>query len=78
MNSINKANFLGASKGDGVLEPCPRYAHQLVYDELAKTHYLFGGNPGIFQYQQLRLDDFWLLQLEKYSFAGFNIVKILI
>ncbi|XP_064543793.1 muskelin [Drosophila montana] len=65
VNSINKANFLGASKGDGVLEPCPRYAHQLVYDELAKTHYLFGGNPGIFQYQQLRLDDFWLLQLEK-------------
>ncbi|EDW09382.1 uncharacterized protein Dmoj_GI19068 [Drosophila mojavensis] len=65
VNSINKANFLGASKGDDVLEPCPRYAHQLVYDEVAKTHYLFGGNPGIFQYQQLRLDDFWLLHLEK-------------
>ncbi|XP_034476504.1 muskelin isoform X2 [Drosophila innubila] len=65
VNSINKANVLGTNKSDGSLEPCPRYAHQLVYDELAKTHYLFGGNPGIFQYQQLRLDDFWLLHLEK-------------
>ncbi|ALC41608.1 muskelin, partial [Drosophila busckii] len=65
VSSIYKANFLGASKGDGALEPCPRYAHQLVYDEVAKTHYLFGGNPGISQYQQLRLDDFWMLYLEK-------------
>ncbi|KAM8713553.1 hypothetical protein ACLKA7_013817 [Drosophila subpalustris] len=65
VNSINKANVLGTNKSDGSQEPCPRYAHQLVYDELAKTHYLFGGNPGIFQYQQLRLDDFWLLNLEK-------------
>lgn len=65
VNSINKANVLGTNKGDGSMEPCPRYAHQLVYDEQAKTHYLFGGNPGIFQYQQLRLDDFWLLHLEK-------------
>ncbi|KAH8299381.1 hypothetical protein KR044_000853 [Drosophila immigrans] len=65
INSINRVNVLGTSKIDGCLEPCPRYAHQMVYDELAKTHYLFGGNPGIFQYQQLRLDDFWLLNLEK-------------
>lgn len=65
VNSTNKANVLGTNKNDGSLEPCPRYAHQLVYDEVAKTHYLFGGNPGIFQYQQLRLDDFWLLNLEK-------------
>lgn len=67
VNSINKSNILGASKGETSVEPCPRYAHQLVYDEVAKTHYLFGGNPGIFQYQQLRLDDFWLLYLEKYA-----------
>ncbi|XP_034135875.1 muskelin isoform X2 [Drosophila guanche] len=64
-NSISRANVLGASKGDAALEPCPRYAHQLVYDELANNHYLFGGNPGICQQQQLRLDDFWLLSLEK-------------
>ncbi|XP_001361411.1 muskelin isoform X1 [Drosophila pseudoobscura] len=63
-NSISRANILGANKGD-VLEPCPRYAHQLVYDELANNHYLFGGNPGICQQQQLRLDDFWILSLEK-------------
>lgn len=47
-------------------EPCPRYAHQLVYDDHAKLHYLFGGNPGRAVAPQLRLDDFWILQLEKY------------
>lgn len=46
-------------------EPCPRYAHQLVYDEIAKMHYLFGGNPGKTTLPQLRLDDFWILVLEK-------------
>ncbi|TMW44291.1 hypothetical protein DOY81_010628 [Sarcophaga bullata] len=46
-------------------EPCPRYAHQLVYDEHTKLHYLFGGNPGRAVAPQLRLDDFWILQLEK-------------
>lgn len=65
-NTISRSNVLGASKADGSLEPCPRYAHQLVYDDVANTHYLFGGNPGICQQPQLRLDDFWLLQLEKY------------
>ncbi|KAH8375385.1 hypothetical protein KR200_002878 [Drosophila serrata] len=64
-NSISRMNILGASKGEGALEPCPRFAHQLVYDDLANTHYLFGGNPGICQQQQLRLDDFWVLRLEK-------------
>ncbi|XP_030373545.1 muskelin [Scaptodrosophila lebanonensis] len=63
--SINIATVLGTNKNSGVAEPCPRYAHQLVYDEMAKTHYLFGGNPGICQMLQLRLDDFWLLCLEK-------------
>ncbi|XP_055919680.1 muskelin isoform X2 [Eupeodes corollae] len=46
-------------------EPCPRYAHQLIYDEVAKMHYLFGGNPGKTTLPQLRLDDFWMLELEK-------------
>lgn len=47
------------------LEPCPRYAHQLVYDDVAKFHYMFGGNPGRSALPQLRLDDFWILELEK-------------
>ncbi|KAK9498163.1 hypothetical protein O3M35_004041 [Rhynocoris fuscipes] len=29
------------------LEPCPRFAHQLIYDQVSKVHYLFGGNPGV-------------------------------
>ena len=24
-------------------EPCPRYAHMLVYDNVKKIHYMFGG-----------------------------------
>lgn len=47
-------------------EPCPRYAHQLVYDWINKIHYLFGGNPGRNNSPELRLDDFWLLHLKKY------------
>ncbi|XP_063226200.1 muskelin isoform X2 [Bacillus rossius redtenbacheri] len=45
------------------LEPCPRFAHQLVYDPCKKVHYLFGGNPGRACLPKLRLDDFWKLQL---------------
>ncbi|XP_055319183.1 muskelin isoform X1 [Sitodiplosis mosellana] len=48
-------------------EPCPRYAHQLVYDWINKVHYLFGGNPGRNTTPELRLDDFWLLYLKKPS-----------
>lgn len=48
-------------------EPCPRYAHQLVYDWSNKVHYLFGGNPGRNTSPNLRLDDFWVLQLHKPS-----------
>lgn len=46
-------------------EPCPRYAHQLVYDWNNRIHYLFGGNPGRNTSPQLRLDDFWVLHLDK-------------
>lgn len=46
-------------------EPCPRYAHQLVYDWTNKVHYLFGGNPGKYCSPSLRLDDFWILLLQK-------------
>ncbi|XP_060835034.1 muskelin [Rhopalosiphum padi] len=45
------------------LEPCPRFAYQLVYDQKNKTHYLFGGNPGRADAQNLRLDDFWELKV---------------
>ncbi|KAK7582298.1 hypothetical protein V9T40_013743 [Parthenolecanium corni] len=45
------------------IEPCPRFAHQLVYDEKKKVHFLFGGNPGRMCLPKVRLDDFWSLQL---------------
>lgn len=46
-------------------EPRPRYAHQLVYDEINRTHYMFGGNPGGKQGKEdrVRLGDFWRLNL---------------
>lgn len=47
------------------IEPCPRFAHQLVYDHINKVHYLFGGNPGRACLPKLRLDDFWRLTLSK-------------
>ena len=46
-------------------EPCPRFAHQLVYDHVNKVQYLFGGNPGEPTNMALRLDDFWRLTLTK-------------
>ena len=46
-------------------EPCPRFAHQLVYDTKNKVQYLFGGNPGEVSNMSLRLDDFWSLKLLK-------------
>lgn len=49
------------------LEPCPRFAHQLVYDPVNKVHFLFGGNPGRACLPKLRLDDFWQLQLSRPS-----------
>ncbi|XP_053982372.1 muskelin [Hylaeus anthracinus] len=48
-------------------EPCPRFAHQLVYDHAKKVHYLFGGNPGRSRLRNLRLDDFWQLKLCRLS-----------
>ncbi|KAK2553923.1 Muskelin [Acropora cervicornis] len=46
------------------VEPCPRFAHQLVFDHIHKVHYLFGGNPGKFSVPKMRLDDFWSLKNE--------------
>jgi len=47
------------------VEPCPRFAHQLIYDPAHKTHYLFGGNPGESSLPKMRLDDFWMLKLQR-------------
>eukprot|EP01137_Pigoraptor_chileana_P006051 Opistho-2@49948 len=55
------------------VEPCPRFAHQLVYDHKNKVHYLFGGNPGEMGNPKMRLDDFWALRLERPSAE--NILK---
>ncbi|KAG0236670.1 Muskelin 1, intracellular mediator containing kelch motif [Actinomortierella wolfii] len=49
----------------GELEPAPRYAHQLVYDDVNEVQYLFGGNPGEQGNMSKRLDDFWELRLYK-------------
>lgn len=49
----------------GDKEPCPRFAHQLVYDSRTGSQFLFGGNPGDTQSPNLRLDDFWELVLER-------------
>jgi len=46
-------------------QPCPRYAHQLVYHPYKKIHYMFGGNPGRREEPNVRLDDFWELKLTK-------------
>ncbi|KAG0046379.1 Muskelin 1, intracellular mediator containing kelch motif [Gryganskiella cystojenkinii] len=48
-------------------EPVPRYAHQLVYDDVNEVQYLFGGNPGEQGNMSKRLDDFWELRLYRPS-----------
>ncbi|KAG1170181.1 hypothetical protein G6F70_001371 [Rhizopus microsporus] len=45
--------------------PIPRYAHQMVYDPVSKTHYMFGGNPGGKGDLPTRLDDLWELKLRR-------------
>ena len=65
-NSTMAAENINCDNGkSSTVEPCPRYAHQLVYDDVAKFHYMFGGNPGRSTTPQLRLDDFWILELQK-------------
>lgn len=36
-----------------------------LFHFLFKLHYLFGGNPGKLTSPKLRLDDLWILELEK-------------
>ncbi|KAG0188949.1 Muskelin 1, intracellular mediator containing kelch motif [Apophysomyces sp. BC1034] len=47
------------------IEPCPRFAHQMVYDPTTKAQYVFGGNPGDIADPTRRLSDFWELRLVK-------------
>ncbi|KAJ1510516.1 Muskelin 1, intracellular mediator containing kelch motif [Coelomomyces lativittatus] len=47
------------------VQPCSRFAHQLSYDPIRKSIYLFGGNPDLKDHTQLRLNDFWELSLQK-------------
>lgn len=44
-------------------EPRPRYAVQMVHDTKNSSFYLFGGNPMDTSTPDLRLDDFWQLDL---------------
>lgn len=46
---------------EGANAPPPRFAHQMVYDELTNHHYVFGGNPA--DSEPIRLGDFWRLSL---------------
>ncbi|KAI9473714.1 MAG: Muskelin N-terminus-domain-containing protein [Benjaminiella poitrasii] len=50
---------------NNLFEPCPRFAHQMVYDSVTKRHYVFGGNPGGENHSTIRLGDFWELKLTK-------------
>ncbi|KAG0148655.1 hypothetical protein CROQUDRAFT_654483 [Cronartium quercuum f. sp. fusiforme G11] len=43
--------------------PPPRFAHQMVFDDLANNHYVFGGNPADSDHEPVRLGDFWRLKL---------------
>jgi len=61
----NKMEPIGADEFRARVEPCPRFAHQLVFDHTRKVFYLFGGNPGRKSNPKMRLDDFWRLKLTR-------------
>jgi len=63
---LSKSRWRRVYKNESVDDhrgPTPRFAHQLVYDPITKTQYLFGGNPGDSTDVNKRLDDFWELRL---------------
>lgn len=61
----NRAEPSATDDAKPVVEPCPRFAHQLVFDHIRKVFYLFGGNPGRKCNPKMRLDDFWRLKLTR-------------
>lgn len=62
-NKINQNKNDDFSKNKN--RPCPRYAHQLLYDEKSQLHFLYGGNPRNKDFPKERLGDFWTLELQK-------------
>ena len=60
------------------VEPCPRFAHQLVYDHIHKVHYLFGGNPGKSSIHKMRLDDFWSLKVPLHTLLNYSLSSVLV
>lgn len=50
-----------------MIEPCPRFAHQVVFDATRRIHYMFGGNPGDTHPANQRLNDFWELRVSQPS-----------
>lgn len=56
---------IGVSNQNKLERPQARFAHQIVYDCQSKTHFLFGGNPGIPSDPSARLDDLWSAKFSK-------------
>ncbi len=63
--SLTKKEWQRVDQSNEAEWPCPRFAHQLVYDPSDRVHYLFGGNPGEPGAPKRRLDDFWRLKLNR-------------
>lgn len=62
--SMPSVSSVSMSAEQAFNEPCPRFAHQFIYDSTNKVHYLFGGNPGDDCSPDVRLNDLWKLQLK--------------
>jgi len=66
---INTTPNTGLSKRE---EPCPRYAHEVVYDTKSKQVYLFGGNTSSDDAELMdeannngikKMNDFWRMEV---------------
>lgn len=70
----NENNEPGYWDSRQAIEPRPRYAHQLVYDEELGVHFMFGGNPGGKEGKdgKVRLGDFWQLSLVRPRKSDFD------
>ena len=53
----------------GGVIPCPRFAHQLVYDAHQDTYYIFGGksqaDSSKLHQSTMRLDDLWTMKVRR-------------